>query len=265
MADPNELKKIDVDLVKTAILDFAYYVALAKDGNPPVAMLLNDLLRQRPELIQDGTGGGTEIVDFTDDSLIQVTIDQNTTIDIENVPDKSTNYLRLKKGSANIATFIGDLGFQEIAGVQHGRSDILYEITTATTSGGNKIILKQVDNQKTGAVPEVNISITSAATISSFDYFDYSINNNICTVNFEFDIQSTGTPSSIAGTISGFNVLPIRSTPAAATAWIVSVPAPGIYVTQAYLSNTNFQIQLSTNLTVADVATIRLTTQFEVI
>lgn len=198
--DPADLEKIDVDLSKDGTIGFDQEIPVTDGsglGNPPLAMSLDTLLRDRATATSDRSGAATGSFGFTTYNSVEATIDQDFTVTALGTKHNETCYMLLNKGADDIVTFSGAGIDDVVEHVQVGRTQQLYKFESI---GGYNVV-SLINKQKIINLTIANLTI-STGTIADVNYFNWTVNDNICTLNASINIAL----SDVSG-ISEFNIV----------------------------------------------------------
>ena len=161
-------------------------------------MTIEKLERTRVPADLSEVGNSSGNLSFSSFDQISLTIDEDYSASFIGIPDNSINYLKVIKGSDNIITFVsGDT----IKASQIDKTELYFTISSID---GN-VIITQENNQSSGSLLIGDLSI-SAGTIIAFSFFNWSINNNICTLESKFEVELFGTTPNYSVELSNFNI-----------------------------------------------------------
>jgi hypothetical protein len=229
--DSADLKKIDVDLTAETTLPLDYYFVIAKDGAVPKKILCDTLLRSQKRLQENYAGDSSATIDFSDYTLANIVIDEDFTLTISEMPDGSTAWLYVAKGSSDNLTISGYDYLN--AGVQQGRTKLLYRIDHLYSY----VVVTQVDVDEVSYLSQSDIDVvTYGNSFTSFSNFNWALNGNLLTVQSRFTINLAGSSSSFKMDLSNYDFIPYNTSTNVSVTALKSaalVPASGIITTDS--------------------------------
>lgn len=201
-----DLVKIDQDLTKITTKAYDYYAAVAKDDLPPVAIDLNQLLRKSTPLIVVTSGGSADDLNCAvyDSFIINATGTSALTLNLQNITEGDTRtQIIVNRAVPNVQTitFTGTGLVKVIEGENQGISTLYFQVW----KGDGGIIVTQVNNQSSDSLIGGNLT-SSDGTISLFNYFKSTTNNNICSFESSFTFTTTGLHNSLDIDIANWDV-----------------------------------------------------------
>ena len=201
--DAGDLKKIDVDLTEITNKAMTYYFPCATGGNTPVRMSGNTLLRSlyKYENTEAGAAGD---VSFSLYDHREITISEDFACTLQNVPEGSTNWLTVNKGATHVITFANATAVSESK--QQGETKLIYRIIGIDS----EIHVERVNRQFSGSLAGTDLTSTFGS-ITSFGYFNWQIEGEICTFEGSFTYDPIGTGSGTIISITNFDVVKANS------------------------------------------------------
>jgi len=160
---------------------------------------LEVLQRTRVSKSQSEISSSSATLDFSAHEQILLIIAQDFTATISNVPNNSVNYLKVTKGSTDVITFVG--ADEENEAFQNGLTEIWYKVTGVN----GDVILERLNTQLTQNLVIGDFSSTSG-TVTTFDYFESTINDNICSFEGSFTFTTSSLVDSFTINIANWNI-----------------------------------------------------------
>lgn len=149
----------------------------------------NIVLRSMVYDIHDESGNSSGTLDFTDYELIRLTIDQDFTATITNVPINSKAYIEVTKGATDTIIFSG-YGLSGSASIAQNATDLKFEVININSD----IYVRQIESQtQSGSLSSAAVTASSGVTITTFYWFNWTINNNLCTLSTKLQLSFDGT------------------------------------------------------------------------
>ena len=182
---------VGLDIEST--FDFDQYYEVDADAYLETkAIKAETLLRTRPSASFDRSGLGTTAITYSTYNNAIVTITTDNVITIGALGNNETCYLTVEKAAANLVTFSGATLLGTIDAYQTNRTELRFRLDSV--DGG--IIISQLNNQFGDSLVSTDLT-PSSGTITSFSYFNSTINDNIC----NFEAKFTYTPSASISTV----------------------------------------------------------------
>ena len=245
------------DLTTEPTLGYDYQLAIDKTGLlNAVNMDLATILRTKVGDTVNESGNPTATADFTDATVINMIIDEDCAISFTGITNNETVTLILSKGSADVATFPTATGTNDSS--QVGRTSVIFEIT----SNGSSYLCKQLNDQFGGDLLIGNLSL-AGSTITTFNYFRYEINNNVCNFWADFDFQYTGVIAlnKLTLTISSWNINTVQSEVAIA---VFVTGDTAINAAMGKISKTSADIWFNVQPTTGDTNNLKFSGSFKI-
>lgn len=155
-----------------------YYVEIDKTGDVETKRMSMMVVHGQIENDIDATGLSSQLVTFGSYNCLQVTIDQDCSLNIQNIPTTDVTLVVIK-GSTDIATLTGVVDAVSESR-QDGETVLFYRIYE---KGSNAYAIR-INNQYSDTLVIGDLT-PNLGTINSLDHFKWKIEGTMCNINCE--------------------------------------------------------------------------------
>lgn len=214
------------------------YLEVDKSGYPETKnFTLDKLLRSLVTNTIDASGHSSVGLDFEDYELIDLTIDEDLTGTVVNLPANCVVYLKVTKGSTDTFTIAGLSGTPDER--QQGLTGLYYRITSIDSHS----MIERINS-------DYNVSLTTdklsseSGTVTSFDHFNMIIRKDMMLLHGRFNFTTSESLTTLTISYTDANISFVNSL-APLSIVITNVTDGGIELAQAFATEDSIAILFS--------------------